>query len=343
MQPGTQQTEYTARVAVLGLGGTIAMKPAGQGAVPGLTADDLVAQLPPVAVRHVGHVENFRQLPGAHLGLGDLVELAARIAELEAGGEADGFVVVQGTDTIEETVFALDLLHRGDAPVVVTGAMRHAGLTSPDGAANIENSIVLAAAPAARGRGALVCFNDEVHAARAVQKTAATNPAAFSSPGFGPLGHVVEGRADLLLDAPRWPAIAEHPSVIEPAPVALVAAALGEGPELLDAVAQGHWRGLVVQALGAGHLPAGWVEPLDRLARKIPVVLATRVSRGPVLQSTYAFPGSERDLIDHGLLPAGYLCASKARILLSFSLGAGLDAARAGAMFSRYAPGRSAP
>lgn len=323
MNSANPQSTPNGRVAVLGLGGTIAMKPAGQGAVPGLTADDLVAQLPGATIRHVGHVENFRQLPGAHLALQDLADLAARIDRLERDGVADGFVVVQGTDTIEETVFALELLHRGDAPVVVTGAMRHAGLVSPDGAANIANSVVLAAAPAARGRGAMVCFNDEIHAAWAVQKTAATNPAAFSSPGFGPLGHVVEDEPRLLLETRRWP----WPLTQEetPAPVALLAAALGEGPELVDAVAGGHWRGLVVQALGAGHLPESWVEPLAKLASRMPVVLATRVGRGPVLQRTYAFAGSESDLLARGLLPAGFLCASKARIALAFALGAGLD------------------
>jgi L-asparaginase len=280
-------------------------------------------------------VENFRQLPGAHIGLDDLVQLAGRIRELEQAGEANGFVVVQGTDTIEETVFALELLCRGDAPVVVTGAMRHAGLVSPDGAANIAGAVLTAAAPAARGRGAMVCFNDEIHAGWAVQKTAATNLAAFSSPGFGPVGHVIEGRAELMLTPVRWPAVEDEPSAVEPAPVAIIAAALGEGPEPLDAVGPGHWRGVVVQALGAGHLPASWVGPLEALAGRLPVVLATRVTRGPVLRETYAFPGSEQDLIARGLVPAGYLCASKARILLSFALGAGRDLEGVRALF-RY-------
>ena len=136
-----------------------------------------------------------------------------------------------------------------------------------------------------------------------------------------------------MLTARRWPAVADDPALVEPAPVALVAAALGEGPELLEAVAQGHWRGLVVQALGAGHLPANWVAPLERLTRDMPVVLATRVSRGPVLEATYAFPGSEQDLIARGLIPAGYLCASKARILLSLALGAGHGAPSARTLF----------
>ncbi|MEJ2027633.1 MAG: hypothetical protein P8X52_09375, partial [Limibacillus sp.] len=136
----------------------------------------------------------------------------------------------------------------------------------------------------------------------------------------------------------RWAAVADEPAGVEPAPVALVAAALGEGPELLDAVAQGRWRGLVVQALGAGHLPESWVEPLAELSGRMPVVLATRVARGPVLEATYAFPGSEQDLIARGLIPAGYLCASKARILLSLALGAGRGDAEIRELFRNGAP-----
>ena len=86
------------KIAVLGLGGTIAMRSEGTGAVPALAAEDLVAVLPADAADLVGPVENFRRLPGAHLELDDLVALAARIQDLSDQGEADGFVVVQGTD-----------------------------------------------------------------------------------------------------------------------------------------------------------------------------------------------------------------------------------------------------
>lgn len=311
------------KVAVIGLGGTIAMRSSGSGAVPSLAAEDLVGLLPENAAGLVGHVENFRQVPGAHLELADLVALAARIRELDENGSADGFVVVQGTDTIEETVFALEILYGGDLPVVVTGAMRHAGMVSADGAANLSNSLYLAASTEAAGRGAMVCFNDEIHAAWAVQKTSATNPAAFSSPGFGPVGHVIESRARFLCDVKRWPTVAADYRAS--AKVAIVTASLGEGPELLEAAGQGDYAGLVVQATGAGHLHHSWVVPLERLAAKMPVVLATRVSRGPVLGETYAFPGSESDLLSRGLISAGFLCASKARILLSMALGAGMD------------------
>ncbi|MEE4216454.1 MAG: asparaginase [Xanthomonadales bacterium] len=312
------------QLAVIGLGGTVAMRPVGSGAVPSLTAEDLVALLPEDASSLVHRVENHLQIPGAHLSLDDLVGLAARIRELTENAGIDGVVVVQGTDTIEETVFALEILLAGEAPVVVTGAMRHAGQVSPDGAANIANALFVAASQAAAGRGAMVCFNDEIHAAWAVQKTAATNLAAFSSPGFGPIGHVIEGRARFLCQSRRWPALDVDPAALSPARVAIVTASLGEGPGLVKAAADLDYAGLVVQATGAGHLPASWVEPLAELCKRMPVVMATRVSRGPVLSHTYAFAGSESDLLSRGLISAGFLCASKARILLSMALGAGL-------------------
>lgn len=320
------------RVAVIGLGGTIAMRAEKSGAVPSLAAEDLVALLPAEAVQWVAHVENFRKIPGAHLVLEDLVALASRIRELTREGDIDGVVVVQGTDTIEETVFALELLHDGPAPLVVTGAMRHAGQVSPDGAGNIANSLVVAASAGAAGRGAMVCFNDEIHAAWAVQKTAATNMAAFSSPGFGPLGHVIEGRARFLCESKRWPSFTTEPGKLSPAKVAILTASLGEGPDLVHSVAELAYTGLVVQATGAGHLPASWVKPLAELVNTLPVVLATRVSRGPVLGKTYAFSGSESDLLSKGLLSSGFLCASKARILLSLALGAGLAVDEVSAM-----------
>ena len=322
-------------ITVLGLGGTIAMRSEGSGAVPALSAEDLVAVLPDAAARLVGRVEGFRQLPGAHLELHDLVALATRIRELSAGGEADGFVVVQGTDTIEETVFALEVLLGAEWPVVVTGAMRHAGQASADGAANLAGALITAASGEARGQGALVCFNDEIHAGWAVQKTAATNLAAFSSPAFGPVGHVIEGRARFLCRAGRWPAVCADPSGLEPARVAILSASLGEGPELIEAVAAAGYAGLVVAATGAGHLHHAWVAPLEALAARMPVVLATRVPRGPVLSETYGFEGSESDLLQRGLISAGFLGASKARIALSLALGAGMETDQIRRLFER--------
>src|SRR5436309_9516363 len=127
-------------VSVLALGGTIASTGSGGGVTPRLTADQLVESVPGLA--EVTHIEagTFRQVPSPELTLVDLVALAREIEERLRRG-ATGVVVTQGTNTIEETAFVLDLLVHSEAPVVVTGAMRNPTLAGADGPANLLGAV----------------------------------------------------------------------------------------------------------------------------------------------------------------------------------------------------------
>lgn len=307
---------------MLSLGGTISSTDTGgRGVEPTLTGEALVADVPQIAdVAEVSAV-SFRQASSGELTLEDLVELAAEI-ERRVDAGAGGAVVTQGTDTIEETSFALDLLVDRDAPVVVTGAMRNPTLPGADGPANLLAAIRVAASGRARGFGTMVVLNDEVHAARFVRKTHTQNPATFRSPNAGPIGWISESEVRLVLRPPAMPKIAV-PGGAPDHPVALLTMALGDDGRLLGAIEEMGYEGLVIEAMGGGHVPSVMVERLEELARKMPVVLASRTGGGDVLTRTYGFPGSEVDLLDRGLISAGALDGLKARLLLSLLLKSG--------------------
>jgi L-asparaginase len=314
-------------VAVFGLGGTIAMTHAPDGGVsPALSAADLLAAVPGLnGIEAELRTVDFRRKPGASVSFTDLFELAGAINDALRGG-CTGVVITQGTDTIEEVAYTLDLVLSGDAPVVVTGAMRNPTMAGADGPANILAAARVAASRRARGLGCLVVFNDQIHAARWVQKTHTASTAAFASPGHGPLGEVFEGRVHIPVSIRhRSPVIRPDPAKDVRTGVATVV--LGDDGRLIEAMAE-HADGLVIAAMGVGHVPAGAVPAVDRLAQRIPVVLASRTAAGPVHGRTYSFPGSERDLLARGLISAGYLDPLKSRILLHLLIASGAGTAR---------------
>jgi L-asparaginase len=214
--------------------------------------------------------------------------------------------------------------------------MRNPTLAGADGPANLLAAVQVAAHPAARGLGCLVVLADEIHAARWVRKLHSTSVAAFASPGRGPIGHVAEGTPRIWARPERLDLGDLAPSAAVRVPV--VAMTLGDDGFLLTAlepgVDAGQVHGLVIAGFGVGHVPGSLVERLGSLAQRIPVVLTSRTGAGPVAASTYAFPGSESDLLSRALIGGGYLDPFKARVLLHLLLGAGADRRRIQAAFS---------
>jgi L-asparaginase len=320
-------SKLTRPVRLLAAGGTIAM--GGARAVPVLDASELVGRVPELAAVPSLDAETVLSVPSAHLTLPDALELARRAAAAADTGR--GVVITTGTDTLEEVAVLCALLNGSASPIVITGANRPATGPGADGAANLIDAVAVAGAAAAAELGTVVVFGGEIHAAMTVRKVDSTGPAAFGSPIAGPLGRIVEARV--------W----MHARPIRPATLAvatldhrveIVGTGLGDDGSLLAHAADGA-DGLVVVALGAGHLPPALQTQVREIAARVPVVITCRPDRSSMLFETYGFEGSETDLRASGVVCAPFLSAPAARIVMLCGLGAGLDAA---GMAALYAP-----
>lgn len=303
-------------VTVLSLGGTILSRSGSADPVP-------LARLQMPGMEGVGFVEMAR-LGSNALGFADIRALAAEITARHRETPEQAFVLVQGTDTLEETSFLLDLLLPRAIPLVVTGAMRTADALGADGPANLADAIVAARAIAHRPDGVMVCMASELHSAALVRKTDASRPGAFTSPGYGPLGYVAEGRCRLLLRAAAWPG--PYTPQDRPRPlVGMLVLAFDTSPAEVEAQLAAPLDGLVVAGLGAGTMPPAIDPLLAAAARRMPVVMATRSGQGEVAAGTYVGAGTTHNLLTQGVIAGGFLDPRKARILLSVLLWAGLS------------------
>jgi L-asparaginase len=316
-----------ARIRYLGFGGTIASAavPGTSEARPALAAADVLAGVP--GLEELAEIEprDFATIASYAITVEHMLALAREAEQAFAEG-CDAVVITHGTDTIEETAYALALMLPRDHPVVLTGALRNPTLPSPDGAANLLAACRVAATPETAALGPLVVLNDEVHAARFATKTHTSRPSTFASPGAGPLGEIVEGRVDLWF-RPLWTDYLGRPESLDGHSVELIRVAAGIDDRLLRTAIANQPDGIVLEGFGGGHLPVSLLPALDdALAAGIAVVIATRGVAGPNLERTYRMEGAETDLIERGALTAGALAGHKARLRLLVGSALGLPA-----------------
>jgi len=310
--------EHARPVRILAAGGTISMT--GESAVtPGLDGDALLAGIPSLADHEGVDAHTVSNLPSAHLTLADQLGICRQARD--AARQGIGVVVTHGTDTLEETAMLCDVIHDADAPIVFTGAIRPASAPGADGPANAVDAVSVAASDAAAGMGVLVCFGGEIHHARCVRKTDTTSLVAFSSPQTGPLGRVTEAHPTIWSRIPRNPPL--DPPHLD-CRVYVVPTGAGDDGTLARAALEGEPDGVVIGTLGAGHLAPALMELWSDAAERIPVIAYCRPERGVILSATYGYRGSERDLRESGIIPAGFLSPQAARMKLLACLACGL-------------------
>src|SRR3954465_14515121 len=190
------------RVHLLATGGTIASRHGPGGLAAVTPAAELLAATGPltdlsVTTSDLGTVGSFA------FTTSDLRGLVAE-ARRCLGQGVEGVVVTHGTDTMEEAAYLADLVHDDPRPIVFTGAQRPFDSPAPDGPANLADALRVAASPAARDLGVLLCFDGVAFAARGVRKIDTLRSGAFGAPGRGPAIRLA-GESGLPLSRPARP------------------------------------------------------------------------------------------------------------------------------------------
>lgn len=306
------------RILIINTGGTISMAedPLTHTVAP-KDNTPLADLIPYLASYATVEMMDYVNIPSPHITIDLMVELFLKLKALKEQGIYDGFVITHGTDTLEETAFFLDLVWPYSEPIVVTGAMRSSNELGADGPINLVHSVRVAASDKSSGKGVLVVFNDEIHAAPYVTKTHTSNPSTFQSPGLGPVGLLT--KKDVLYLYGRQERTILNVDKIR-SKVPLLKMVAGFDVEVLMCLRQQKMNGIVIEAFGAGNVPPNVSEEIKHwINNGQHVVIVSRCFQGNV-QDIYGYDGGGGQLKDFGVIFCNGLNGQKARIKLLVAL-----------------------
>ena len=309
-------------IVILATGGTIAGA-AATGTQSGYTSGAVTIDAMIAAVPGIKDLANIKGEQISNVGSQDMsfdimLKVAKRINELMKQDDVDGIVITHGTDTMEETAFFLNLVVKGDKPVVMVGSMRPSTAVSADGPLNLYNAVGVAVDPKAKGRGVLVVMNDWIQAAHSLTKTSTTAVQTFMSPLRGVVGIASYGKNDFY-NTPVWKHTSSSEfdvsSVSKLPRVDVVFACADMPPDLIDASVTNGAKGIVIAGVGNGNMNKASLEAAANAVKKgVVVVRSSRVPIGSVGRNV------EVNDDELGFIASDELNPQKARILLSLAL-----------------------
>ncbi|ENY9050799.1 type II asparaginase [Campylobacter jejuni] len=334
---GVCMKKAKSRIAILGTGGTIAGFIDSTIATTGYTAgaidiDVLIKAVP--QIRDLADIswEQIANIDSSNMCDEIWLRLAKKIAKLFAEG-IDGVVITHGTDTMEETAYFLNLTIKSDKPVVLVGAMRPSTAISADGPKNLYNAVALVVNKEAKNKGVMVAINDKILSARGVVKTHSLNVDAFSSPDFGDLGYIVDGKVffyNNVAKAHTKNAPFDVSKLTSLPKVDILYSYSNDGSGVAaKALFEHGTKGIVVAGSGAGSIHKNQKDVLKELLKKgLKVVVSSRVVAGCV-----AVSDSDEKL---GFISAEDLNPQKARVLLMLALTKTSDPKKIQEYFLKY-------
>ncbi len=315
------------RVVLLGTGGTIASRlDYRTGAViPAFTPGELYGAVPELADLANLTTKKIFGVFSENMSKDQYVGLAEAIGRELADG-VDGIVIGHGTDTMGHTAAILSFMVQDTpVPIVMVGSQRSSDRPSSDAALNLIHAV------RAAGRGDIaevqICMfgptSDRyalLHRGTRCRKMHSSYRSTFRTVGATPLAMVGDDFTYLTGDYRRRDrsrqvrvntAYDDRTTILYYYP--------GMKPDLVDALVEKGYRGIVIAGTGLGHVNKPLYPALARAtAAGVHVVMTVQTLWGYAQMYVY---DTGRDLMDLGVVPLDNMLPETALMKLSWVLG----------------------
>ncbi|MCK9459880.1 MAG: Glu-tRNA(Gln) amidotransferase subunit GatD [Proteobacteria bacterium] len=315
-------------VTLLGTGGTIASRlDYRTGAViPAFSPGELFGAVPELADICNMTTKKLYGVFSENIGPEIWMGTAAEVVKAVEGG-ADGIIIGHGTDTMHYSSAALSFMCQDlPVPVVIVGSQRSSDRPSSDAALNLRNAATAASiGPAAE---VMVCMfgptSDEydlLHRGTRVRKMHSSYRSTFRTIGDRPMARVWPGRVEMLTDdyVPRDKS--RKPRLINAFEerVAILYYYPNMQPDVLDAMIDNGYKGIVIAGTGLGHVNKPLYPSLKKAHDKgIHLFMTVQTLWGYVGMFVY---DTGRDMMALGVVPAKNMLPEVAYVKLGWVLG----------------------
>ncbi len=316
------------RVKLFGTGGTIASRlDYRTGAViPAFSPGELYGSVPELADICNLETEKLFGVFSENMGPEQYLILAERVGLAIREGY-DGVVIGHGTDTMHHTAAALSfMVQRPPVPIVMVGSQRSSDRPSSDAALNLISATYTAACgPIAE---VLVCMfgptSDQynlLHRGTRVRKMHSSYRSTFRTLGDIPLAMVERGKITPL-KTEYQPRRADRDVIVQAAfeeRVTLTYYYPGMHPDVVEALVDRGYKGIVIAGTGLGHVNRK-IYPALEYARDagVQVYMTLQTLWGFVQMHVYE---TGREILGLGVIPLANMLPEVAFIKLGWALG----------------------
>ncbi len=316
------------RVKLLGTGGTIASRlDYRTGAViPAFSPGELYGSVPELADICNLETEKLFGVFSENMGPEQYLILAEKTGEAIREGY-DGVVIGHGTDTMHHTAAALSfMVQRPPVPIVMVGSQRSSDRPSSDAAQNLIN------ATWAAGHGpiaeVMVCMfgptsdlYNLLHRGTRVRKMHSSVRSTFRTLGDIPVAMVERGRVTPIKD--DWlPRRNDRDVLVQAAfedRVTLIYYYPGMQADVVDALVEKGYKGIVIAGTGLGHVNRLIYPALERAREaEVQVYMTLQTLWGFVQMHVYE---TGREILELGVIPLANMLPEVAYIKLGWAMG----------------------